>query len=66
MPPMAAGFGEMPGSFVVIFFRTKAGELHCRVTDVATRETWVVRRAADLRQLLVERRSLGPGGVSRP
>jgi hypothetical protein len=45
---------DRPDSFVVVFFRTNAGELRCRVTAVVTRETWIVEHAADLRQLLVE------------
>ena|GEM_PF-5611734 len=44
-------------SFVVVFFRTNAGELRCRVTAVITRESWVVDHAANLRQLLVEHRA---------
>jgi hypothetical protein len=49
---------EMPGSFVVIFFRTRAGELRCRVTDVVSQETWVASAAPSLWQLLVERREV--------
>jgi|GEM_PF-4148584 len=51
---MAAVFSEIPGSFVVVFFFTKAGELKCRVTDVASRTTWIAERATDLRRLLTE------------
>jgi hypothetical protein len=58
---MTARFEEMPGSFVVVFFRTRAGELRCRVTDVVTRETWVASAANSLWQLLVERREVTPG-----
>jgi hypothetical protein len=60
---MAAGFSEAPASFVVVFFRTKAGNLHCRVTDVATRETWIAQEAVDLRRLLVKQRVHVRGGA---
>jgi hypothetical protein len=54
---------DRPDSFVVVFFRTNAGELRCRVTAVVTRETWIVEHASDLRQLLVERHAqLREGG----
>jgi len=59
-------FGEMPGSFVVMFFQTKAGELRCRVTDVASREAWIARSALDLWHLLVERRDAQNGSENPP
>lgn len=34
---MTARLEEMPGSFVVVFFRTQAGELGCRATDAVAR-----------------------------
>ena len=46
---------EMTASFVLVFFNTKARELRCRVTDVKTNETWVVRQPPALWQLLAER-----------
>jgi hypothetical protein len=58
---MTARFEEMPGSFVVVFFRTSTGELRCRVTDVVTRETWVAQGASSLWQLLVERQAPATG-----
>jgi hypothetical protein len=45
---------DQTDSFVVMFFRTNSGELRCRVTAVASRQTWIADRATDLRQLLVE------------
>jgi hypothetical protein len=63
---MTWSFSDTLGSFVVVFFRTKAGELHCRVTEVGTRETWIVRSATELRRLLVEQRSASKGGGGSP
>lgn len=52
---MTTSLEEVPGSFVVVFFSTKAGDLRCRVTDVVTREAWIVDNASALWQLLVKR-----------
>ena len=49
---MTGSFGEMPTSFVVVFFHTRAGELCCRVTDVFARKTWIVESAPALWRLL--------------
>jgi hypothetical protein len=46
-------FDESPRSFVVVFFHTRGDELRCRVTDVNTRESWIVRGAPGLWQLLL-------------
>ena len=54
---MTASLEEVPGSFVVVFFHTRAGELRCRVTDVVARTTWIVEGPAQLWQLLVRQRA---------
>ncbi len=44
---------DVPGSFVIVFFRSRAGELRCRVTDVAAQKSWAVQQAPAVLQLLV-------------
>ena len=51
---MTGSFGELPSSFVVVFFHTKAGELCCRVTDVFSRKTWIIEGAPSLWRLLAK------------
>ena len=45
---MATDRFDQPRSFVVHILRTNSGETRCRVTDVATRESWIVERAEEL------------------
>ena len=54
----------MPGSYVIVFFHTRNGELCCRVTDVAERKTWIVPRVSVLWQLLNERNGLDAAAAS--
>jgi hypothetical protein len=63
-PKVTASLEELPGSFVVMFFRTKTGELRCRVTDVVTRETWIASSASSLWRMLVERQPADTGAQS--
>jgi hypothetical protein len=42
-------------SFVVVFFRNASGELRCRVTEVVTRQAWIVQHAQEIRLLLTQR-----------
>jgi hypothetical protein len=48
---------DVPGSFVIVFFRSRAGELRCRVTDVAAQKSWAVQQARRVLQLLVAEES---------
>ncbi|HEY7993424.1 MAG TPA: hypothetical protein VID24_04405 [Candidatus Eremiobacteraceae bacterium] len=50
---MIAKTGEKPRSFVVVFFRSRSGELCCRVTEVSAQKTWVAQRAPALLRLLI-------------
>lgn len=50
---MADNSLDRPQSYVVHFIRTLAGELRCRVTDVLTRESWIVEEGDELRMRLV-------------
>ncbi len=63
---MTASLEEMPGSFVVVFFHTRAGELRCRVTDVVARTTWIVEGPSELWRLLVTRPASPEVGESHP
>jgi hypothetical protein len=44
-----------PGPLVLRFYRTKAGDLFCRVTEPGTNETWIVQSAERLRELVFHR-----------
>jgi hypothetical protein len=57
---------EQPGSYVVMFFRTKSGELRCRVTDVLSRESWIANAASDAWRLLIERRGPDTSAEASP
>ena len=51
---------QLPNSFVAVFFRSRGGELRCRVTEVATHATWGVQRPESLWLLLAEGREKPP------
>lgn len=63
---MTGSFEEMPCSFVVVFFHTRAGELRCRVTDVVARQTWIIESASALWQLLVARAAPNATQAGKP
>ncbi len=39
-------------SFVIRFFATWDGRVHCRITDVQTNQSWVLKNAAELRAII--------------
>jgi hypothetical protein len=41
-----------PEPLVLRFYRTRTGDLSCRVTEPATNKTWVVQSAEQLRELI--------------
>lgn len=57
---------ELPGSFVVVFFRARSGELRCRVTDVTSHKTWIAAGPSTLWRLLVERKADAATNESLP
>lgn len=50
--PDDSGTLDYPRSVVVCFLRTPDGMLRCRVTDVVTRQSWMLDGARELRTLI--------------
>ena len=49
---------EPPESFVVTFFHTADGTLHCRVINVCTKEQWIAPDPGRLRASMQKRTTL--------